>query len=59
MKKAWSFFWLVVAWCVGLTIIAAVVEPYLGVIALVVSVCVIAYIGIKAYRSLSRRSTHY
>lgn len=59
MNKAWSFFWLVVAWCVGLTIIAAIIQPYLGIIALIVSVAVVLFFGVKVYRSMTNHRSHF
>ncbi|MEU2203599.1 hypothetical protein AB0P19_06855 [Microbacterium oleivorans] len=59
MNKAWSFFWLVVAWCVGLTILAAIIAPYLWIIVLILSVGLVVFIGVKIYRALASRRTHF
>lgn len=54
MKKAWSFFWLVVASCVAAVIISSAIAPYVGTIVLLVSLIVVCFVGYRVYRFFRR-----
>lgn len=59
MSKAWSFFWLVMAWCIGGTIVISMIAPYVGIIALFITVVVGLYLGVKAYRAATSHRSHF
>lgn len=50
IKKAWSLFWLTVASIIAISVLAAVIEPYLGVILLLFVVGVAATVIYKVWR---------
>lgn len=59
MKKAWSFFWLVVASIMAITILVSIIEPYLWVIVTLFVLGVLSFVGIKVYRYIVEARRHY
>lgn len=59
MRNAWSFFWLLVAIIIAITVLAAIVQQYLGVIIAVVSVAVLLFIGWKVYVYIASGRSRY
>lgn len=59
MKKAWSFFWLVVAACIAFTILVEVIKPYLWLIAALILIAVSAFVVTKIRQFIRSRRTHY
>ena len=54
MKHAWSFFWLMVASAIAITIISQMVAPYIPTIITVLIVIVVVIVGWKVYRYFKR-----
>lgn len=59
MKKLWSFYWFVIACFVAGAIIASMVEPYMGIIMLVLLLACVGFIVGKVYTTLSTRRRHF
>ncbi|MFC7945254.1 hypothetical protein ACFUPZ_18515 [Microbacterium oxydans] len=59
MKKAWSFFWLVVASIMAITILVSLIEPYLWIIITLFVLGVLSFVGTKVYRYIVEARRHY
>lgn len=59
MKKAWSFFWLVVVAFVAATILLSWITPFMWVIVTLFVLAIIGTIAVVAYRTLSSRRRHF
>jgi len=59
VNKAWGILWLVVAWCIALSIITSLLAPYLWIIAVIVLVGGIVFVGINVWRFFASRRSHF
>lgn len=59
MKKLWSFFWLVIASVIAVTIVLSLIEPYLWILITLFVLGVLSFVGIKVYRYIVEARRHY
>lgn len=59
MKKLWSFFWLVIASVIAVTIVLSLIEPFIPLIITLFVLGVLSFVGIKAYRYIVEARRHY
>lgn len=62
MKRAWSFFWLVVASCIALAIISSWVKPYVGLIAALIIIALLVtgvVVTLRLFRGRSGQRRHF
>ena len=59
MKKLWSFFWLVIASIIAVTIVLSLIEPFIPLIITLFVLGVLSFVGIKVYRYIVEARRHY
>lgn len=59
MNKLWSFLLWVVTAIIVVTTLLAVIEPYIGILVTLIVIVAGVVIGIKVWRYISNRRSHY